>query len=234
MAARPVTPATALADPSAVGAPIVEGLPRVVPPTFAEELPGIHESGEPLVPLPPEVRQLPVYWQEGWRGARRELLVRAGARDRLVSAAAALPAGFELVVLDAWRTLELQVALFDHYYGRPGLVPGYVSRPDDNRVPPHFTGGAVDVTLAWEGHPLALGTGFDSFDERAWPHALEETGEEPDRSLRRLLTQVLGRQGFVVYPYEWWHFSYGDQLWATAHGAEHAIYGRAAPGELGG
>jgi D-alanyl-D-alanine dipeptidase len=219
----------ALADASAVGAPTIEGLPQVVSPSFAEELPAIQENGDPLVPIPPEVRQLPVYWQENWRGARRELFVRAGVGERLVSAAAALPVGFELVVLDAWRTLELQVALFDHYYGRPGLVPGYVSRPDDDRVPPHFTGGAVDVTLSWEGHPLALGTQFDSLDERAWPHALEATGEEPDRSLRRLLTQVMGDQGFVVYPFEWWHFSYGDQLWASAHRVDHALYGRAAP-----
>lgn len=221
---------TVLADPSAVGAPTIDGLPQVVSPSFSGELPAIREIGEPLVPVPAEVRQFPVYWQESWRGARQDLFVRAGVGDRLVSAAAALPVGFDLVVLDAWRTLELQVALFDHYYGGSGSTPGYVSGLDDeDRVPPHFTGGAVDVTLSWEGQPLALGTQFDSLDERAWPHALEETGEEPARSLRRLLTQVMGDQGFVVWPYEWWHFSFGDQLWAWAHRADHALYGRAGP-----
>ena len=31
---------------------------------------------------------------------------------------------------------------------------------------------------------------------------------------RSLLFSVMEQAGFVQHPNEWWHFSYGDQLWA--------------------
>ncbi|MDG2329833.1 MAG: M15 family metallopeptidase, partial [Synechococcus sp. cluster2_bin.44] len=33
--------------------------------------------------------------------------------------------------------------------------------------------------------------------------------------------------GFIQHPNEWWHYSYGDQLWAWRSGAECAIYAEA-------
>ena len=32
---------------------------------------------------------------------------------------------------------------------------------------------------------------------------------------------------FVQHPNEWWHFSYGDQLWAWTNQNRKAIYGKA-------
>ncbi|MFM7652374.1 MAG: D-alanyl-D-alanine dipeptidase, partial [Vulcanococcus sp.] len=32
--------------------------------------------------------------------------------------------------------------------------------------------------------------------------------------------------GFEQHPNEWWHFSYGDQLWAWRAGQDVACYGR--------
>jgi D-alanyl-D-alanine dipeptidase len=34
--------------------------------------------------------------------------------------------------------------------------------------------------------------------------------------------------GFVGHPFEWWHFSIGDQLWAKLTGVNAAFYGPAA------
>jgi D-alanyl-D-alanine dipeptidase len=31
--------------------------------------------------------------------------------------------------------------------------------------------------------------------------------------------------GFLNYPTEWWHFSYGDRYWALDTGEQTAIYG---------
>ena len=31
--------------------------------------------------------------------------------------------------------------------------------------------------------------------------------------------------GFVNYPSEWWHWSYGDRYWAFIAGPSHARYG---------
>ena len=33
--------------------------------------------------------------------------------------------------------------------------------------------------------------------------------------------------GFVQHPNEWWHFSYGDQLWSWLSKESNAIYGAA-------
>lgn len=42
---------------------------------------------------------------------------------------------------------------------------------------------------------------------------------------RKLLLDVMKAQGFVNYPTEWWHFSYGDRYWAYHQQAPCAIYG---------
>ncbi|MEB3320460.1 MAG: M15 family metallopeptidase [Cyanobium sp.] len=43
---------------------------------------------------------------------------------------------------------------------------------------------------------------------------------------RTLLRQVMEEAGFAQHPNEWWHFSWGDQLWAWRCGAPEAPYGR--------
>ena len=32
--------------------------------------------------------------------------------------------------------------------------------------------------------------------------------------------------GFAQHPNEWWHFSYGDQLWAWKNNKANALYGK--------
>tara|TARA_B100000212_G_scaffold75249_1_gene53229 strand:+ start:321 stop:476 length:156 start_codon:yes stop_codon:yes gene_type:complete len=43
---------------------------------------------------------------------------------------------------------------------------------------------------------------------------------------RNLLKQVMLKFEFVQHPCEWWHFSYGDQLWAWTNQNKKAIYGK--------
>lgn len=205
------------------------------PPVPPSELVGersvaIVDNGEPLLTVEGvDCRQ--AYVELGIEGQTVPMRLRSGVIDRLCLADKTLPSGFSLVVLDGYRTLPFQRALHQYYYaGIGGAAPtraGYVSDPDDARlVPPHTTGGAVDLTLAWHGVPMALGTDFDAFDEAAWSRAYEAPGAaEPVRSLRRLLAHVLSEQGFCPYPLEWWHFSYGDQMWAFNRGMPHAEYG---------
>jgi D-alanyl-D-alanine dipeptidase len=37
---------------------------------------------------------------------------------------------------------------------------------------------------------------------------------------------VMGEAGFAQHPGEWWHFSWGDQLWAWRTQQPGAVYGR--------
>lgn len=106
--------------------------------------------------------------------------------------------------------------------------------------PPHSTGAAVDLTLAdADGVELELGSAIDALGavsepDHFWERALQlSDGEERRRCLlwhgrRAALAAAMQAAGFVRHPNEWWHFSWGDQLWAWRSGAAVACYGRAA------
>jgi len=149
----------------------------------------------------------------------RKMMVRSDVAKRLLLAERLLPAGFGLVVLDAWRSPDEQQALVCHY-GDGAADDGFVAAvSDDGCRPPHTTGGAVDLTLSWLDEPLALGTDFDSFDDEAATHAFERpSADERVRLLRRGFSYAMSTAGFVPYDKEWWHWSHGDDVWANAMG----------------
>lgn len=111
--------------------------------------------------------------------------------------------------------------------------------PDPAAPPPHSTGGAVDLTLAVRGSgaPVAMGSAIDTIgavsEPDHWQARAQACGEAPQRDLwlswhrnRCLLRAAMEAAGFGQHPHEWWHFSWGDQLWAWRSGAELACYGR--------
>jgi D-alanyl-D-alanine dipeptidase len=171
---------------------------------------------EPLVSLVGSVATRDAYRELGILPSRTPR-VRRSVRERLCDADGHLPAGLSLVVLDGWRSLDEQRALLSHY-ARAGPTEGYVAAVDPGAMrPPHTTGGAVDLTLLAGDRALALGTDFDSFRPAAHADAFE-ADDGPVRRLRRALATALLAAGFVPYPFEWWHWSYGDDVWASATG----------------
>lgn len=192
--------------------------------------PVVTPRDEPLVPLEHRrIRILSNYWHAGWDHAIPSTWLRAEALERLGAAADRLPERLGFAVFDAWRPLTLQAELFDAAYHEPGLPDGYVAEPvaEPSTPPPHLTGGTVDLTLTLDGVPLALGTGFDDFTDRASAAALEpEPG--PSRELRRVLYRSLRDVGFVVLHCEWWHFEFGTRRWAALTGSA-PLYGPASP-----
>lgn len=87
----------------------------------------------------------------------------------------------------------------------------------------HQTGGAVDLTLCTtSGTPLDMGSRYpDKCPEMATSYNLPEH----IRKHREILCRMMEKEGFANYPGEWWHFSYGDQLWAAYKYKRYAIYG---------
>jgi D-alanyl-D-alanine dipeptidase len=200
----------------------------------AREVPSA-ENGEPLVPVQDDLPVFRVYQHLGFRTLPREVRLREGLVKRLVAARESLPAPFSLVVIDGWRSLAFQRELLDYYSRRHASVAGYVSDPgDESLVPPHVTGGAVDLTLTHDGRPLALGTDFDAFEDKAavdWFEAPGRTGEpgaELARRLRRYLASTLLAQGLAPLAEEWWHWSFGDQRWADHNSETRTRYGLVA------
>lgn len=216
----PLTFAALTVDPATVPVPRVPGrlaIPTLCEPPTRPDAPHSPRADDPLIPLASDrVIDVPAYALAGLPGARRASVARPEVVHRIHSAAQRLPAGFGLAVLDAWRPMALQQMLFDIAYADPTLPPGFVTPPSTNprTPPPHLTGGTVDVTLTWNRTPLALGTAFDDFTDRAHTRALEGT-LDVSRDLRRLLYWTMRSVGFVVLDCEWWHFEYGTPRWAA-------------------
>ena len=163
--------------------------------------------------------------------------------------------GIRLVIFDAWRPLAVQRFMVRHAVtqecGAQGVNPDQPSParerieaevgrfwapPSDDPAtpPPHSTGAAVDLTLAdAAGVPLAMGGAIDAIGAVSEPQfhgpaALADPDGEAAQwhRHRQLLAWAMASAGFVQHPNEWWHFSWGDQLWAWRSAATAARYGR--------
>jgi D-alanyl-D-alanine dipeptidase len=93
----------------------------------------------------------------------------------------------------------------------------------------HSTGGAVDVTLVTEQNELIeMGTGFDSFTAEARTDFFEKKGNTKYNEVaknRRILFFSMTEAGFTNFPHEWWHYDYGDLLWASFTEIPSVYYG---------
>jgi D-alanyl-D-alanine dipeptidase len=168
-------------------------------------------------------------------------LVRAGLATRLHAARAGLPLGIRLRVVEGHRSVEAQRAIIASYSAelrsaRPAIDDAELHRLTSRfvapvEVAPHVAGAAVDVTLVDAcGDELDLGTAVDATPEQSDGRCyFAAAGIGADaRAHRDLLARVLTGQGFVNYPTEWWHWSFGDRYWALTTGADHALYGPVA------
>lgn len=200
-------------------------------------LPGVCDNGEALV----SVRGDPILLLDESRSeiasrSERFCYVRRGVLERLREAGLRLPEGLSLLVKEGYRPPGRQRTSYDNVYRRyaslhPALSPAELRRLVSQYVAPievagHPTGGAVDLTLARKGRELFLGTRFNDEPEetggRTW-FAASGIGAEA-RECRDILAACLEPAGFVNYPPEWWHWSYGDRYWAAILGRE-AVYG---------
>jgi len=186
------------------------------------------ESHEPLVSL------------DASYGPARAL-VRQGVATRLAKAQSLLSGGLRLRVVEGHRSVADQQAIIARYSAevcaaRPGVSPGDLDRLVSRfvaplAVAPHVAGAAVDLTLVdAHGAEVDMGSPVDATPEQsggACYFASPDIGRLA-RSHRRLLSTVLTWSGFVNYPTEWWHWSYGDRYWALATGAPAALYGPVA------
>ncbi len=106
--------------------------------------------------------------------------------------------------------------------------------PSDSRTwPTHITGGAIDTTLRLigTGDHLFMGSIFDDPSDLSHTQHFEvelEKAQRDGRQLdlsdldalrnRRLLYWSMIEAGFTNYPYEWWHFDWGTQMWVENSG----------------
>jgi D-alanyl-D-alanine dipeptidase len=205
----------------------------------------IHDNHEPLIDLS---KQTVILY-----GPSPEIpnnynytFLRKTVYEKLKKANAQLPKGMHFCLYEGYRSLELQKKIFDEQYNKvkarhsnwsldnifnetTKLVSPVSNRDGSKNIPPHSTGGAIDVYLVDElGKPLDMG-----IHPKDWMQdkegALSITNSTlisaEARKNRHIMSQLLSKAGFVNYPTEYWHWSYGDKYWAFIKKQPFAMYG---------
>ena len=198
----------------------------------------IKENDEPLVELV-NTKKLRI---GGINKSYKPLfLVRRSVAEKLYRAAEMLPDGFVLIVIEGFRTMESQQEEWDRVWKiiqtqNPKFSSDEVEREvrllvaKPHLLANHHCGGAVDVTLGYEDGTLVdMGTPYISMMKEDGcrnkipmlsPQISDEAAE-----FRNMLRSVMVKQGFVWYPGEWWHYCYGDRMWAVYLNKTECFYG---------
>jgi len=179
--------------------------------------------------------------------ASKRVHLRKSVAERLQAVNKLLePYQAELYLMDGYRPIALQKEIWDDFVAQARRVLNnpteeecahhagfYCSDPrsfDESNFrtwPVHTTGGAIDLSLrsVESKQELFFGGVFDDVTEISHTDYFERNQCDADgasiveaRRNRRLLYWVMIDAGFVNYPYEWWHFDWGTQMWVTNSG----------------
>ncbi len=180
------------------------------------------------------------YFKMSVRGAIEEMYLRESVLKALEKALSTLQPDYGFVVFDAYRSKQTQGGLFESYFEQikvrnPSMSEDelhrearkFVAHPDEPsrfEVPPHNSGGAVDIGLTFKGKPTDMGTDFDDLTDKASMDYFERPFDsaqgvtrnhwESVRGHRRILFHSLCSAGFTNWKHEWWHFDLGNCVWS--------------------
>lgn len=202
--------------------------PIVFPPVQSKQTPPTYKD-EPFVQIhnSEKIQIEMMYPRLGFHHAVNEAYLRYTPYTLLLQAADKLEKGYKLVVWDAWRPFSLQKELFEVYRKdiikefhlesmeeeeRIRFISQFVANPNEDRLQPpaHTTGGAIDMTLMYEGKYLDFGTKFDEFTDKTKTDWFENTDNLTIRNNRRFLYHLMTSVGFTNLASEWWHYDCGD------------------------
>ena len=101
----------------------------------------------------------------------------------------------------------------------------YVS-PFIGNTPTHCTGAAIDISLFRidTNNLLDLGKFGTIFGPNDHSHTFSQNISKEQQTNRIMLLEAARKAGLVNYGYEWWHYSYGDKVWAYVKHKKCAIY----------
>ena len=166
-------------------------------------------------------------------------IIRKYIYEMLLKAKKHLPDGYNFVVYEAYRPLASQVALWNEIVKKEScknpelpidsekfisLCDKFVANPY-RQGSGHQSGAAIDVSLIDNtGNEYDMGGSVRGFENTAEFDCVD-ISEEAKKN-RMILYNALYEVGFVNYPSEWWHYSFGDRLWAKLTGSKIAIFGK--------
>lgn len=176
--------------------------------------------------------------------------LRTTVYEKLINAQKYLPKGFSFLVLEGYRSMSVQHTLFENHlkalqtnyprWGRKKIfhealraVSPTTEWDGQPNVPPHSTGGAIDIILVDKDRkslPMGICPWETAQDMQGVLCATASREISPEaRYHRDVMSNVLRKVGFINYPTEYWHWSYGDRYHAYHAGLSYAIYGAMDP-----
>lgn len=186
-------------------------------------------------------------------GSRTDGWLRKTIAEKLQRSNALLaPYDAELLILDAYRSIECQRGLWTFFYERGreenptasedalrDYALGYLRDPrhfnplDARTFPIHITGSSIDVILRRRstGQLMNMGSGFeeiipvsttDYFERQLAMGNIDESNEPLWN--RRLMDWALRSEDFLNDPILYWHYDWGNQIWIKV---KNALYGNA-------
>ncbi len=165
--------------------------------------------------------------------------------EKLLHAQELLEPGMFFCLYECYRSLSLQKMLFDNRFKiiqllnpkwtheqvfteTTKMVSPVINLDGSKNVPPHSTGAAIDVYLIdVNGDALDMGIHpkdwiEDTDDSISFTESNKiSSGAQKNR---QIMTNALSQVGFVNYPTEYWHWSYGDRYWAYHKNQSTALY----------
>ncbi len=167
-----------------------------------------------------------------------ERRIRKYIYQMLLKAAKNLPENYYFKIYEAYRPLAAQIALWEKVVKEQSeLHPDLDTQSEEfiamcdvfcanpyRQGSGHQSGAAIDVALCdKEGNEYDMGGIVRGFEDNA---DFEYPVSEEARKNRLILRDTLEQCGFVNYPAEWWHYSFGDRLWARLTGSKIAVFGK--------
>ncbi len=167
--------------------------------------------------------------------------MRKTSAEKVARVSEKLPKGYTLIFIEGWRSMTSQQIGWDTRWNRVKTMnPDWddakidqavrlvVARP--HPLANHHCGGATDVTLAHEDGTLVdMGTPYPSrtedMDLRDKFPMFTNLITPEQAANRVILREAMEGEGFVWYPEEWWHYCWGDRMWAVYTKQQECFYG---------
>ena len=207
----------------------------------------IHENHEPLVDLTKQ-KEIAFGPAPIVPNNTDYTKIRKTIYDKLKQAQTTLPDGLKFCLYEGTRSLALQQEIFQGRYDllrkanskmtheqlfteSTKFVSPVINLDGSKNIPPHSTGAAIDVYLIdKQGKVVDMGIHLDdTYQDITGVYCKTDSSviSEQAKAYRKIMGKALQAVGFVNYPTEYWHWSYGDRYWAHQTQQKYAIYGAA-------
>ncbi|MCX6728343.1 MAG: hypothetical protein NTV39_01040 [Candidatus Saccharibacteria bacterium] len=152
--------------------------------------------------------------------------VRESVAEMINKAQLLLPSGYKLLHRCGYRKPDVQARQYRRDYedlktenptwSKAKLDIEIEKRTDPPEVGPHCTGGAIDISIIKDdGEKIDMGTNMGVFNLGTYTDS--NTISPIASSNRQILINAMTSAGFLNFPCEWWHWSYGEREWAYAN-----------------